>query len=136
MHIEFAAALHIHATTAPDGGVIGDAAAVHGKGAVIPHPYAAASPRGVITAGSGVAGDAAAVHDEIAASMKTHAVSKERWIVGDPAAILTVGQGKGRRIAFRRFPDIKRISIIYNRNGVAIQTESDITIDIDAPDFI
>ena len=78
VHIEFAAVLHIHSSTVPDGGVIGDAAAVHGKGAVIPHPYAAASPSGVFTAGSGVAGDAAAVHDEIAALMNTHAVAKER----------------------------------------------------------
>ena len=81
----------MHTAAAPDGGVIGDAAAVHGKGAVILHPYAAASPSGVLTAGSGVAGDAAAVHDEIAALMKTHAVAKERWIVGDLAAVLTVG---------------------------------------------
>ena len=73
--------------------------------------------------------------------MKTHAVSEIFGstcccTVGDLAAVLTVGQGEGRRIAFHRFPDIKRISIIYNRNGVAIQTESDITINIDAPDFI
>ena len=141
VHIEFAAAPHIHTAAVPDGGVIGDAAAVHSKGAVIPHPYAAASPSGVFTAGSGVAGDAAAVHDEIAALMKTHAVSEIFnstccCTVGDLAAVLTVGHGEGRRIAFHRFPDIKRISIIYNRNGVAIQTESDITINIDAPDFI
>ena len=96
--------------------------------------YAAASSRIV-------AGDAAAVHDEIAALMKTHAVSEIFGstcccTVGDLAAVLTVGQGEGRRIAFHRSPDIKRISIIYNRNGVAIQTESDITIDTDAPEFL
>ena len=95
VHIEFAAALHIHTAAVPDGGVTGDTAAVHGKGAVIPHPYAAASPSGVFTAGSGVAGDAAAVHDEIAALMKTHAVSEifgsTCCTVGDLAAVLTVG---------------------------------------------
>ena len=78
VHIEFAAAPHIHSSTVPDGGVIGDAAAVHGKGAVIPHPYAAASPSDVFTAGSGVAGDAAAVHDEIAILAQIHTVAKER----------------------------------------------------------
>ena len=78
MHIEFAAAPHIHTAAVPDGGVIGDAAAVHGKGAVIPHPYAAASPSGVFTAGGSVAGDAAAVHDEIAILAQIHTVAKER----------------------------------------------------------
>ena len=60
-------------------------------------PHAAADGHGAVhahaPAGSGgaISGDAAAVHDEIAALMKTHAVAKERWIVGDLAAALTVG---------------------------------------------
>ena len=55
--------------------------------------------------------------------------------MGDLAAALTVGQGEGRTGGADRFCDLECLSISFNGNGVTVQTEGDISHDLDTTDL-
>ena len=107
---------HKYAATGAGDTVAGNAAAIHGETAGVFYPYAA-------TVRVVVSGDAAAVHDEIAALMKIHAVSEILGstcccTVGDLAAVLTVGQSKGRAGCANSTNDFERIFVSIDRNAI------------------
>ena len=55
--------------------------------------------------------------------------------MGDLAAALTVGQSEGRTGGVDRFCDLECLSISFNGNGVTVQTEGDISIDLDTTEL-
>ena len=55
--------------------------------------------------------------------------------MGDLAAALTVGQGEGRTGGAAIFCDLECLSISFNGNGVTVQTEGDISIDLDTTEL-
>lgn len=55
--------------------------------------------------------------------------------MGDLAAALTVSQGEGRTGGAARFCDLECLSISFNGNGVTVQTEGDISIDLDTTEL-